>query len=429
MRNGDIRTTDETVRRAAVLMLVLALAGMSFWLPQLKAVLSGLLTGDPDPVFINRDFANYWLSGRQALAGDIEPLFFKDQYQELLEQTFAQGAMETRNWSYPPHFLLLTAPMGFFSYRAAYLLFECLSLALFVWACFVTWLQWHQSSENVAGPSGPPTSFPAAILFLSCFVVAQFYIGQNGFLFGGLFLLALAWRQTKPIACGLVLALLTMKPQLGILFPFLLLAERNFGAIFWAVAFTLLLFALSVAAFGFESWELFISETLSYQQRVMREWSGVFLYMMPTFFAALRATGLTASTALLVHLMIALPVLILTLWLFFSTRAARFENSVLLAGATFVITPYAFFYDAGPLYFLAVLSLLQSGQQSGARRRLWAPLLLALLAAQPLWLPALPLLAKGTLVAPALALLAPLAVLALFVVVVSYRLRLQKGRQ
>ena len=102
---------------------------------------------------------------------------------------------------------------------------------------------------------------------------------------------------------------------------------------------------------------------------------------------------------------------------------------MLLAGATFVITPYAFFYDAGPLYFLAALSLLQPGQQSGARRRLWAPLLLALLAAQPLWLPALPLLAKGTLVAPALALLAPLAVLALFVVVVSYRLRLQKGGQ
>lgn len=411
MSGEAIKTTDETVRWAAVLMFFLALAGMSFWLPQLKAVLSGLLTGDPNPVFINRDFANYWLSGKQVLAGDIEPLFFKDRYQVLLEQTFAQGAMETRNWSYPPHFLLLTAPLGFFSYRSAYLLFESLSLAFFIWACFVTWLQWGRSS-------GFSLSFPAAILFVSCFVIAQFYLGQNGFLFGGLFLLALAWRQTKPIACGLVLALLTMKPQLGILFPFLLLAERHFATFFWAVAFTFLLFVLSVAAFGFTSWEWFFSETLSYQQQVMREWGGVFLYMMPTFFAALRAIGFDASAALYLHLAIALPVFAMTLWLLFFKKARLLDNSVLVTAATFAITPYAFFYDAGPLYFLATLCLLSSNSQM----RIWIPLLLAFLAAQPLWLPALPLLAKGTIIAPAVALLAPLAVLIFFIVLILRRL-------
>ena len=411
MSGEATKTTDETIRRTAVLMLVLALAGMSFWLPQLKAVLSGFLTGDPNPVFINRDFANYWLSGKQVLAGDIEPLFFKDRYQDLLEQTFAQGEMETRNWSYPPHFLLLTAPLGFFSYRSAYLLFECLSLVFFIWACFETWLQWGRSSEF-------SLSFRAALLFVSCFVIAQFYLGQNGFLFGGLFLLALAWRQTRPIACGLALALLTMKPQLGILFPFLLLAERHFATIFWAVAFTLLLFALSVAAFGFGSWELFFSETLSYQQQVMREWGGVFLYMMPTLFAALRAIGFDASAALVAHLVVALPVFVATLWLLFFKKADPFDNSVLAASATFAITPYAFIYDAGPLYFLAALSLLSLG----SRKRTWIPLLLALLSAQPLWLPGLPLLAKTTFAGPAVAVLAPITVLIFFIVLLLRRL-------
>ena len=42
---------------------------------------------------------------------------------------------------------------------------------------------------------------------------------------------ALALRRTRPVTAGILLGCLTFKPQLGILFPFLLLFERNWTMI------------------------------------------------------------------------------------------------------------------------------------------------------------------------------------------------------
>ena len=58
---------------------------------------------------------------------------------------------------------------------------------------------------------------------------------------------------------GLVIGLLTIKPQLGVLIPLALIAGRYWRAIAGAVLSSALLAALAYALFGIETWRAFLA--------------------------------------------------------------------------------------------------------------------------------------------------------------------------
>lgn len=352
---------------------LLCVVNAAFWAPQLAAVLQGLLTGDVLPGFANRDFANYWLSGRLALAGDLSPLFRQETHQAALEAAFGIGALETRNWSYPPHLLLFTWPLGLMPYALAYGLFM---LATGAWFLFAV----RGALASFAGEAGRG-AFGLVVLLLLPFITLQILAGQNGFFFGAALLQALVWRQARPAAAGFLIALLTMKPQLGLLIPVLLLIERRWQVIGWTAAFTASLMALSVLVYGLAPWTAFFEETLPYQRFVTAHWEGLFLYMMPTGFGALRAAGLSHGAALAMHGLIAAPLMAACLAAMWTVRDDALRARLLLAG-TFVLTPYAFSYDLGALLAVAAIWFVAREPDSWTRA-IGGGLVMAL----PLWTP------------------------------------------
>lgn len=335
-----------------VFIAALVFSNIAFWGPWFFDVIKGIFSQTPNLENVNRDFVNYWFSGRLVLTGEYIDLFSQPDYQKKLQGAFNLGVLELRSWSYPPHFLLVTTPLGLLPYLAAYGIYQLMSLALFSYSIRMAILNSEISLNR-------DTNLIIIIFafFLSPFVILQIAAGQNGLFFGSIMIIALAARNTNKILAGIALGLLTMKPQLGLLFPVLLLIERNFCVIFLAIISTLFLIGVSVLFFGLESWELFLTETVSYQQLVTHKWEGLFLRMMPNWFGSLRAMDIVSTQAFQIHFIIVFGVFCLTIYGFLKSEKALF-SSVLLCAATFVLLPYAFTYDLGALLVFQIILLL-----------------------------------------------------------------------
>ncbi len=174
--------------------------------------LAGTLVPNFTPRLLGKDFGNYWLGAREVLAGQGTALFDPVNYQRLLAEAFPTS-QAARNWSYPPHFLLMIWPLGLLPYPLAYLLFQIVTGALF-------WVAARAVSPQVK-------SLDLALL-VSGFALVNINAGQNGFLIGAFILGAVALRERAPFVSGLLVACLTVKPQLGLLIPLILLLERRF---------------------------------------------------------------------------------------------------------------------------------------------------------------------------------------------------------
>ncbi len=88
--------------------------------------------------------------------------------------------------------------------------------------------------------------FPAALWNITA--------GQNGFLTAALIGGTLGLLERRPALAGVCLGLLTYKPQFGLLFPLVLIADRRWLTIGVAAAVAVGLAALSWLAFGSASW-------------------------------------------------------------------------------------------------------------------------------------------------------------------------------
>jgi arabinofuranan 3-O-arabinosyltransferase len=292
---------------------------------------------------VNRDFVNYWMAGRMVLAGTEQDLFTQQVYFERLQEFFGPG-LEIRNWSYPPHFLLMLWPLGYLDYQLALVVFLGVTFALFVAAVFVF-------RRNLAPQSN--------VLLLCCallsYAVMQLDTMQNGFLTAAFMLFGLAWMRNRPLLAGLAFACLTIKPQLGILIPVLLLWDRHWRTFLWAALFTGGLIGASAVLFGASSWRLYMTETLTYQRSVMTNWQGIFLDMMPTIFGGARALGFSPATATAAQWPVSVAAAVFLLWLLQREREPLHRIFIVVCG-TFLITPYAFNYDMGALSAVAAMA-------------------------------------------------------------------------
>lgn len=295
-------------------------------------ILHGFVVEGVPPGLADKDFANYWTAGKLILAGETGDLFGpQPDYFRHLTAAFGPD-YPWHNWSYPPHYLLAVWPLGFFGYELAMMLWLVATGALFVWAL-----------RRFAGKGDAWV----VLLFAAMPLIAHnIWTAQNGFLSAGLALGALALRAERPILAGILLGCLTIKPQLGVLFPFLMLAERRWTVIASASVTTLALVAFSAAVFGLDAWRGYLSEVIPYQQMVMRHLEGTFLWMLPSLYGALRLWGISADSALSAHLVIAVPVFLISIASFWLVTDAMWRSIMLLLG-TFLITPYALTYDLG----------------------------------------------------------------------------------
>lgn len=338
----------------AVLCVVLAAA-----LNQYRLYL-GELDGlrDLSDYAIGRDFANYWLGGRAVIEDRLDILFRSGPYLAWLRQTFWEG-LPFHNWSYPPHYLFLVAPFGLLAYLAAYA------------AWCTTGLVAIGTVVRAMKLDLPPWLVPGA---LAPVALVNVLYGQNGLILGALLVGGLWWRDSRPWLAGILLGLLTVKPQLGILVPVLLLLQGNWRTIAGACIAALSLILLSALAFGRGAWSDYVTLVSPLQYQIMTEGIGFFTSMMQTPFRAARALGLANEYAWPIHAAFALAALALAVYAAWRLRdgPARQSATAATIAATFVVSPYAMSYDMVALVCAALIWTASARQGFGAGRGLLA---------------------------------------------------------
>src|SRR6185312_9771031 len=114
-----------------------------------------------------------------------------------------------QNWPNPPTALVVMAPFGVISYFPA----------LFAWFA-VSFVAFY-----LAGRREVKDLRVLLIVLVSPAALMCVLSGQSSLLTTAALLAIFATLDTRPIAAGVLIGLLTVKPQLGILFPFLLIAS------------------------------------------------------------------------------------------------------------------------------------------------------------------------------------------------------------
>lgn len=331
-----------TVGRAGVLLLGAGVLAASVGFAAF--LLLGTVLASQRGSLAYNDFFAQWSFAVAAHLRDPLGLYDYDalhRFQTALEPELRQFFP----YPYPPTYLLAIWPLGWLSFTAAQLAWDAATLALFLWAVFGRRMR---------------TKLVAFVLLAPPTVICLAY-GQNGLLISALIVAGLRVMRTRPVVGGVLLGMATIKPQLGLLVPFALLAARKWRVIVAAVASAAVLAFLSVWAFGAAMWPAWLGVALGHAG-----WVGAAVndYRKPTVLATLTLFGAPASVAYAVQGAVTLAVIALVC-LCFRRSAAPLSIAALESG-TFLAMPFVFHYDL-PMLVNAIVLLVRERQDCGKR--------------------------------------------------------------
>jgi Glycosyltransferase family 87 len=343
---------------ASAIFVVLT-AGLYVW----TLSWAGPFPRDGSTLVVGRDFLNFWMYGRAAWAADpgrfYDPLAYRDALAALLGADYPG-----QNWSYPPSVMLVAAPFGRLPYLAALVCWTVIGLAVFAWVA-----RRHVADRRLL----------AAIL-ISPAAVFCLISGQSSLVTAAMLLTIFAWLDRKPLLAGILLGLLTLKPQLGVLFPVMLVASGRWRVFLVAGATALLIAATTTALFGPQIWIDFVQKGLPVQNLVLADPDRIGTAYYPTIFMNLRGAGASYALAMVIQACFSAFAIGAV---FFAFRYREDGDPQLLAALFFACSicavPYLLSYDTLPATCLAVM-LLGSGRldlrgEVLAKLLYWLPLI------------------------------------------------------
>ena len=278
---------------------------------------------------LGHDFVNTWMSGRAALGGHPADWFDVHVYNQAVRLLFGLPKIfPLYNWSYPPDILLFTWIFGLLSYLPAWTLWSVTGFAVYYFAA-------AQNERRLD-----------RLIFLAAWPAAtvNLFAGQNGFFTAALMIGGLTQTEKRPILAGVLFGLLTLKPQLGLLLPLMLLLTRNWRCMAAATLTTLTLIALTTALYGAGVWEAYFHVAVPAQNHVFEMLSGRAAIALPTPFMNARALGAPIDVAWLIQFPVSVVALAAAIWTYWRRRDPTLSCALLIT-ATFLVTPYAWAYD------------------------------------------------------------------------------------
>jgi len=280
-----------------------------------------------------RDFFMLWGAGRLAGEGRYADLYAPDGIPAAVPSPTA-GRADALTWfGYPPHLLLLLRPLAALPYAVAWSVWSLLGLLALLVAA--------------GGPR-----LRVVLVALAPATLLNLEFGQTGLLAGALLVAGVRLLGTRPLAAGVCLGLLTVKPQLGLLVPFALVVGRHHRALLAAVATTAVCALATLAAFGPGVFAAWLGSGIPTTTRgFLEHGTGAGLLLMPTPFAALRAHG--PGAAYTGQALAALVALVAVIAAF--RRRNPHAGAVLVVGGT-LASPYLHNYDLAA--YGAILAIL-----------------------------------------------------------------------
>jgi hypothetical protein len=273
------------------------------------------------------DFVTFWTAGQAALHGHALAAY-DPQIQHAAEvRAVGHEFSDRRPWSYPPIFFFPAVVLGSLSFAAAFALWNLATLlgyaavtASIAQRRFVFFASW---------------SLPWAMLDIGN--------GQTGLLVAALAGLVLANLERRPALAGILLGILSFKPQLGLLVPIALVAGGYWRALAWAVAATMLWTAISCIAFGPETLFAFVHNLPDVAARYLVA-NGIGWQRLQSVYGLARWLGASHAFAFALQVILALACVaaIAILWRSGSSFALKAAG---LAVAMPLATPYVLAYD------------------------------------------------------------------------------------
>ena len=292
------------------------------------------------------DFTNLWAGSRMAIDGHVAVLFDVDGYRAALRTMFSPD-LPNQEWSYPPNILLLGVPLATLPILPAYL----------VWTFGTVLCLWLAIRPLKLG------ALVELAVVLSPAVIWNSIFGQNGALTTALLIGGLALAPRRPLLAGVLFGLLTIKPHLGILVPFCLLASGNWRAIFAAIGTAMAVVLATGLIFGFDVWRLFLTETRPLMTAIMEApYPQPYQYNAITVFFTARAIGFGLTAAYSAQAVATVVSIAVVVWLWWPGRQVSHQERVALTAVLAILaTPYGYTYDTiGLAVAVAMLAAMTS---------------------------------------------------------------------
>lgn len=302
---------------------------------------------------IGGDFLNLWSAGRMVRDGVAADIYTPSAFADF-QRTFVPIGPGHRVWVYPPQSLFLALPFGAMPYVFALAAWSVAGLALLALGARRMGFDWAET----------------VILLLSPASLMCVNFGQSGNLAVGLLMIALTHRSQRDPTSVAATSILTIKPQLGFMLPVLWMLARQWRLVALVSVTILAIIALSIAVFGVDAWRDYLLGTLSELKSLELHGEGPFVLMIPSLFMALRILTGDGDLAISVHLIFAVAIFAVCVWLIWRSPSRTQRNALALAGMA-LLTPYMHFYDMSLLLIASYLAVrLWSGSSRLSVQRL-----------------------------------------------------------
>ncbi len=324
-------------RRGRMMGLFSVLVTLGLTVMLFAETIANLAGSDQQSVEI--DFFVFWGAAKLATQGLPLDAFDPDRIRE------AAGIVggDWMPWAYPPGFLLLLAPLGALSFPMAWAVFTVVSAIAIVLA--------------TKPLTGGRMHLLAAAALAPAFVPA-FLMGQTSTLWtAGLIAALVALQSGRPVLAGIFIGLLTLKPQLGLLLPFALIAIGAWRAFIAATVTAIIAAAIPTAIFGMDYWAECLTMMKLHGETVRGAIADLTFMVSP--YSLLAGLGLPETTAFALQwvLTAACIVAVILVWrapVAFDAKAATLLTAIPLA------SPYVWAYETA-LLAPAALFMLRAG--------------------------------------------------------------------
>ena len=272
------------------------------------------------------DFLAYRAAGIAALRGNQVSVYEPHAFR-LIQLSLTKPFSGSYYWNYPPPLFFVTAFLAMPPYALAFLMWIGATGAAFAFT----------TARIVRRPEAIAAALASPAFFLTA------YVGQNGFLSAALiggFLLCL---RERPAIAGLLLGLMTYKPQLGVLLPLALIAGGHWRAIFCAVVSTAIVTGASMLTFGMDCYIAFFRSLalLSRDSLTLGEQSWA---KLESVYSVARFFGAGDHVAWIVQVLTSAACALGMVWLWRSDKPYELKAAGLVA-ATMLSIPYLHEYD------------------------------------------------------------------------------------
>jgi arabinofuranan 3-O-arabinosyltransferase len=343
--------THQPSNSADAIRRSLRLIGVGLSLNSVLFLLISFATGqwllDKAGRLADSDFVDVWAAGKLALDGQAAAAWDWAVHREAEVAALGHDFPGNYGWHYPPTYLFVAAALATMPYLVALLGWLAVTSPMYVAA--VRAIMGERLGVLIA------CAFPA--------VMWNMLVGQNGFLTAALIGFVLLTLDTRPIVAGVLLGLLTYKPQFGILFPIVLGANGQWCVIAAASVTTAALVAASAAVFGVAAWSAFFTWLPATSEIILGD-GRAGLNKLQSLFGVLRWLGAATTAAFIAQGLLIAACAVALVVIRRDRRVPNEVKSAALATGALLATPYLYMYDF-PVLMIPLVFLLRLGLREG----------------------------------------------------------------